>query len=158
MKKKTVVLYQDNIREEPGQHLGEAHPTSQPHGRFDICQDDCESKTTTSTQFLQIQEAQFFKLPQRLERYCNVLPVFGLNGGNNDLNVIKMFLVPILFDKGGTEHTGMKDANQFISFKNGVIQLLEEVKVFRGVTSLDSLLKAYKLPGTKGLFPYEWLD
>ena len=34
--------------------------------------DDCNNETSTSTQFLQIQNKQLIVLRERLERYCNV--------------------------------------------------------------------------------------
>ena len=47
--------------------------------RFDMSQDDCDNNTCASTQFLQIQKKQLTDLQESLERYCNVLPVFGFN-------------------------------------------------------------------------------
>ena len=41
--------------------------------------DDCGNEICASTQFLQIQKYQIFDLQESLERYCNVLPVFGFN-------------------------------------------------------------------------------
>ena len=41
--------------------------------------DDCDNETCASTQFLQIQKNQLIDLQKSLERYCNVLPVFGFN-------------------------------------------------------------------------------
>ena len=42
-----------------------------------MSQDDCDSEICASTQFLQIRKNQLFDLQETLERYCNVLPVFG---------------------------------------------------------------------------------
>ena len=44
----------------------------------------------------------------------------------------------------------IKNANQFFSFKFGDVQLLDIMKIFRGATTLDSFLKAYKTSETKG--------
>ena len=41
--------------------------------------DDCDDETCTSTQFFQIQKKQLIDLQEHLERFCNVLPVFGFN-------------------------------------------------------------------------------
>ena len=84
---------------------------------------DCDTDTCTSTQFLQIQKNQLVDLQETLERYCNVLPVFGFNSAKYDLNLIKSYLLPILVNKRDIEHTVIKKANQFISFKFGVIKL-----------------------------------
>ena len=46
---------------------------------FDMSQDDCDNEICASTQYLQIQKNQLIDLQVSLERYCNVLPVFGFN-------------------------------------------------------------------------------
>ena len=51
--------------------------------------DDCDNETCTSTQFLQIRKKQLIDLLEHLERYCNVLPIFGFNNAKYDLNLIK---------------------------------------------------------------------
>ena len=54
--------------------------------------------------------------------------------------------------------TVIKEANQFVSFRSGDIQLFDIMNLLGGATSLDFFLKAYKTKETKGLFPYEWFD
>ena len=120
--------------------------------------DDCDNKTCTSTQFLQIQKNQLIDLQEHLERCCNVLPIFGFNSAKCDLNLINSYLLPILVNERNIEPTVIKKANQFISFKFGDIQLLDIMNFLGGATSLDSFLKAYKTSETKGFFPYEWFD
>ena len=120
--------------------------------------DDCDDETCTSTQFLQIRKKQLIDLQEHLERYCNVLPVFGFNSANYGLNLIKSYLLPILVNERNIEPTVIKKAKQFISFKFGDIQLLDIMNFLGGETSLDSFLKAYKTSQTKGFFPYEWFD
>ena len=120
--------------------------------------DDCDNETCASYQFLQIQKNQLIDFQESLERYCNVLPVFGFNSAKYDLNVIKSYLLPILMNERDIEHTVIKKANQFISFKFGDIQLLDIMNFLGGATSLDSFLKVYKTSETKGFFPYEWFD
>ena len=93
-----------------------------------------------------------------MERYCNVLPVFGFNSAKYDLNLNKSFLLPILVNERDMESTVIKNANQFITFKFGDFQLLDIMSYIGGATSLDSFLKAYKLSETKGFFPYQWFD
>ena len=120
--------------------------------------DDCDDETCTSTQFLQIRKKQLIDLQQHLELYCNVLPVFGFNSAKYDLNLIKSFLLSILINERNIEPTVIKKANQFISFKFGDTQLLDNMNFLGGATSPDSFLKAYKTSETKGFFPYEWFD
>ena len=128
------------------------------HARFDMSQDDCDNEFFPSTQFLQTRKNQLIDLQESLERYCNILPVFGLNSAKYDLNSIKSYLLPILVNERDVEPTVIKKANQYISFKFGDIQLLDIMKFLGGALSLDSFLKAYKTSETKGFFPYEWFD
>ena len=84
--------------------------------------------------------------------------MFGLSSAENDLNLIKSFLLPILVNERNIEPTAIKKGNQFISFKFGVIQLWDIKNVSGGATSLDSFLKAYKTAETNRFFPYDWFD
>ena len=107
---------------------------------------------------MQIQKKQLSNLQEHLERYCNVLPVFGFNSAKYDLHLIKSYLLPILVNERNIEPTIIKKANQFISFKLGDVQLLDIMNFLGGATNLDSFLKAYKTSETKGFFLYEWFD
>ena len=118
--------------------------------------DDCDNETGASSQFLQIQKNQLIDLQESLERYCNVLPVFGFNSAKYDLNLIKSYLLPIPINERDIEPTFIKKANQFNSFKFGDIQLLDIMNFLGGATSLDSFWKAYRTSETKRFFPYEW--
>ena len=111
--------------------------------------DDCENEICVSTQFLQIQKNQLIDLQESVERYCNVLPVFGFNSAKYDLNLIKSYLPPFLVNERDIEPTVIKKANQFISFKFVDIQLLDIINFLGGAASLDSFLKAYKTSETK---------
>ena len=116
--------------------------TQRPNRRYQADLDNYDNETCASTQFLQIQKSQLIDLQESLERYCNVLPVFGFNSAKYDLNLIKSFLLPILINERDIEPTVIKKANQFISFKFGDIQLLDIMNFLGGATSLDSFLKA----------------
>ena len=120
--------------------------------------DDCDNEICASPRFLQIQKSRINDLQESLERYCNVLSVFGFNSAKYDRNLIKSYLLPILFNERDLESTVIKKANQFISFNFGDIQLLDMMNFLGGVTSLDSFLMAYKTSETKRFFPYEWFD
>ena len=67
-------------------------------------EDDIEQKDA-STQFLQMQKNQLIELQEHLERYCNVLPVFGFNSAKHDINLIKSYLLPILINERNMEPT-----------------------------------------------------
>ena len=120
--------------------------------------DDCDNETCTSTHSLQIQKKQLIDLQEHLERFCNVLPIFGFNSAKYDLNIVKSLLLPFLVNERNIEPSVIKKANQFISFKFSDIQLLDVLNFLGGVTSLDSFLEAYKTSETKGFFPYDWFD
>ena len=117
-----------------------------------------EEEKNSSTQFLQKQKNQLIYLQEFFESYCNVLPVFGFNSANDDTNLIMSYLLPILVTERDIEPTVLKQANQFVSFKFGDIQLLDIMNFLSGATSLDSFLKDYKTKETEGFFPYEWFD
>ena len=104
--------------------------------------DDRDDETCTSTQFLQIQKKPLIDLQEDLERYCNVLAAFGFNSAKYDLNLIKSSLLPVPVNERNFEPNVIKKTNQFISFKFGVIQLLEIMHFLGGATSLGSFLKA----------------
>ena len=70
--------------------------------------DDCDNETCASTQFLQIQKNQVIDLQESLERYCNVLPVFGFNSAKYDIKLIKSYLLPILVNERNIEPTVIK--------------------------------------------------
>ena len=123
--------------------------------RFGISQDDCDNEICASTQFLQIQKKQLNDFQESLERYCNVLPVFGFNSANYDLNLIKSYLLACLVNERKIDPTVIKKANQFISFKLGDIQLLDIMNFLGGATSLGSFFKAYKTSETKRFFRHE---
>ena len=104
-------------------------------------EDDNEQRDT-STQFLQMKKNQLIELQEHLERYCNVLPVFGFNSAKYDVNLIKSYLLPFLINERNMEPTVIQKANQFVSFKFG--DLLDIMSFLGGATNLDSFQKAYK--------------
>ena len=124
----------------------------------DHCFEDDNEEKDASTQFFQMQKNQLIELQEHLERYCNVLPVFGFNSAKYDINLIESYLLLVLINERNMEPTVTKEANQFVSFKFGDVQLLDIMNFLDGATSLDSFFKAYKTAETKGFFPYEWFD
>ena len=125
--------------------------------RFDMSQDACDNEICASTQFLQIEKKQnkhhLIDLQETLERYWNVLPVFGFNSAKYDLNLIKSYSLPIVVNERDIGPTVTKKVNQFISLKFCDIQLLDIMNFLGGAIRLDSFLKAYKTSETKGFFP-----
>ena len=69
------------------------------------CFEDDNEEKDASKQFLQMQKNQLIELQEHLERYCNVLPVFGFNCAKYDVNLIKSYLLPILINERNMEPT-----------------------------------------------------
>ena len=111
--------------------------------------DECDNKTCTSIQLLQIQKKQLTDLQEHLERYCNILPLFSCNSAKYDLKLMKYNLLPILVNERNIKLNVIKKVDQFISFKLGDIQLLDIMNFVWGATSLDSFWKAYQTSETK---------
>ena len=120
--------------------------------------DDESEKKDASTQFLQIQKNQLIELQEHRERYCNGLPVFGIDSAKYDINLIKSCFSPIFIKERIMEPTVIVKANQFVSFIFGDVLLLDLMNFLGGATSLDWFLKAYKTSETKGFFPSAWFD
>ena len=95
---------------------------TQRHNRLEQAHlDDYDNETCTSTQFLQAQRKQLIDLQEHLERYCNVLPIFGFNSAKYDLNLIKSYLLPILVNERNLEPTFMKKKRTSFSHSNSAI-------------------------------------
>ena len=124
----------------------------------DHCFEDDNEEKDASKQFLQMQKNQLIELQEHLERYCNVLPVFGFYSAKYDINLIKSYLLPILINERNMEPIVTKKANQFVSFKFGDVQLLVIMNSLGGAKNLDSFFNAYNTAETKVFFPYEWFD
>ena len=57
--------------------------------RTDFGEDDCENKSCTSSQFLQLQKKRLNDRLAFSEEYCNVSPVFGYNSAELDLKLFE---------------------------------------------------------------------
>ena len=123
-------------------------------------EDECieEQEQDVSTQFLQTQKNQLIDFQDDLERSCNVLPAFGFNSKEYDINLIKGYLLPLFINERGIESKVIKTANQFVSLKFGDVELLDISNSLGGATSLDFFLKANNISETKVYFPYEWFN
>ena len=88
-------------------------------GKFEHEEECIENteETLMSTQFLSMQKNLLIDLKQNLERYINTLPVFGLNSGKYDLNLIKSYLIPYLINNKEAERMVIKKAKDFVCFK-----------------------------------------
>ena len=106
-----------------------------------------------STQFLPTQKNQVIDLQEHLERFCNILPVFGFNSPKYDNTLIKNELLALLNNERKIEAIVITKANQVVFFKFGDVELLDTLKFLEGATSFDFFLKASKTSETKVFFP-----
>ena len=87
-------------------------------------QNDVENKNCASTQTLQTHRNQLIEIQVLLERYCNVISVFGFDSEKYDLNLITCCLQSILVNERDSEPAVLKTANQCISFKFADFRIL----------------------------------
>ena len=92
-------------------------------------------------------------LQEQLERYNNVLPVFGFGSAKHDICLVESFLLFKHINGLDIEPVGTKKAYQYTSFEFGLIKLLDIMNSHRRATFLDSLLKTNKTLETKKFFP-----
>ena len=110
------------------------------------------------SQFLQMKKKQLIDLQEKFERWCNLLPVFGLNSAKYNINLFKSYPLPNIVNEQQIEPIFIKKANQFVSFIFANVQLLVILKFLGGATYLDWFLRRYQTSDTKGFFPCEWFN
>ena len=87
----------------------------QHHNRGDQSNlDDCHGEACTSTQFLQMQMKQLIDLQEHLERYCNVLPVFGFNSAKYDPICYQLLLMKVTLNLLLSKWTSLPCSNPVI--------------------------------------------
>ena len=102
--------------------LNERRCRNQRVFEFDYqCFEDDNEENDASTQFLQMQKNQLIELQEHLERYCNVLLVFGFNSAKYDINLIKSYLLPILINEKKMEPTVNKKKPTILCLLNLVM-------------------------------------
>ena len=138
--------------------LIQRHNRPEQARRFNSSQVDCENIICACTQFLQIQKVQLIDLQESVERFCIVLSVFDFYSAKIDLNLIKLYLLPIHVNEQGIEPKLIKKANQLIRFKIGHFHSLDIIIFLVGGASLVWFQKAYKTSETKIFFSDEWVD
>ena len=117
--------------------------------------EDDNGEKDASTQFWQFTINQLMELQEHLDRYCNVLPVFGIKSAKYDIHLIKSYFLPFLINERNMEPTVIKKTNHFVSFGFGDVQLLDIMNFLVGAISVDSFLKAYRTSETNSFFTYE---
>ena len=107
-------------------------------------EDEClevEAKNV-STQFLQMQKNQLLDLREHLERYCNVLPVFGFNSSKYDINLILPTGLYTRWDLDPESGRFRPRQNKTRSFENMVMSYYQRIR-------LDCKIVSFYTTGTQ---------
>ena len=124
-------------------------------------EDECfaeEGQQDASTGLIETPKNILIDFQDHMERYCNVLPVFGSNSAKNDINLIKSCWLLFFVNERVIEPIMIKKSAQFVSLNFGNVQLLHILNFLGGAMGLDSFLKALKNSETKIYSPYEWFN
>lgn len=99
------------------------------------------------------------EIDTKLRQWLQRLPVLGFNSGKFDLNLIKDYLIPHLLTTNDAEKIHpIKRNNNFMAISLENLQFLDICNYLAAGTSYDKWIKAFKIPQTKGMWPYEWFD
>ena len=118
-------------------------------------EEETEEEQDVSPQFF-YKHKRLIDSQNYLERYCNVLPIFGLNSSKYDVNVIKSYLLLLFVNEGKIDPKVIRKANRFVCFKFGDVQLPDTLKFLGGAMSLDFFFERIK--DIKDERFYEWFD
>jgi hypothetical protein len=94
---------------------------------------------------------------QKIEEWCNQVPVIGLNSGSYDLNLIKKHFADRLADTTGKVRV-TKNGNKIMFFLTWGFRFLDIINYLGPGTSYEKWVKAYECKTVKSWFPYEWFD
>ncbi|XP_078356057.1 uncharacterized protein LOC144640871 [Oculina patagonica] len=94
---------------------------------------------------------------QKIEEWCNQVPVVGFNSGSYDLNLIKNYFVGRLADTTGKVRVA-KNCNKIMFLLTPSFRFLDIINYLGPGTSYEKWVKAYGSEAQKSWFPYEWFD
>ncbi|KAL9955049.1 hypothetical protein ACROYT_G042653 [Oculina patagonica] len=94
---------------------------------------------------------------QKIEEWCNQVPVVGFNSGSYDLNLIKNYFVGRLADTTGKVRVA-KNCNKIMFLLTPSFRFLDIINYLGPGTSYEKWVKAYGSEAKKSWFPYEWFD
>ncbi|KAL9959950.1 hypothetical protein ACROYT_G033329 [Oculina patagonica] len=94
---------------------------------------------------------------QKIEEWCNQVPVVGFNSGSYDLNLIKNNFADRLADTTGKVRVA-KNCNKIMFLLTQGFRFLDIINYLGPGTSYEKWVKAYGCEATKSWFPYEWFD
>ena len=94
---------------------------------------------------------------QKIEEWCNQVPVVGFNSGTYDLNLIKNHFVDRLADTTGKVRVA-KHGNKIMFLLTWGFRFLDIINYLGPGTSYEKWVKAYECKTVKSWFPYECFD
>jgi len=95
---------------------------------------------------------------ERLEAWCDVVPVVGFNSQKYDMNVLKACLVRSLNDAGQETRFVVKRTNSMTCVETSTLRFVDVCNFIAPGYSYDKYLRAFGCDANKGYFPYEWMD
>ena len=102
-----------------------------------------------------MQKNQVSDSQELFERYCSTKTTFGFSSATNDINLMKLFSLPIPENGRSTAQIFIRKTIQLISLKFGVTKFLDALNTLCGAYNLDSILIAHKALETTGFFVNE---
>ena len=94
---------------------------------------------------------------QKIEEWCDQVPVMGFNSGTYDLNLIKKHFAEHLADTTGKVRVA-KNGNKIMFLLTCGFRFLDIINYLGPGTSYEKWVKAYECKTVKSWFPYEWFD
>ena len=113
------------------------------NGNLPHIADDCIEDEASNLKLLRNLKKLCVGVKIELERYCDNLLVFGFNSSHFDLNLIKEYLLEILFRDFHCSPSVIKSCSKYIAMNFMGLQFLDILNFLGGATSLDKFLKAY---------------
>ena len=94
---------------------------------------------------------------QKINEWCNQVPVVGFNSGSYDLNLIKNHFASTLAEVSKKVKVAKK-GNKTMFLLTWGARFLDIINYLGPGTSYDKWVKAYGCKSVKSWFPYEWFD
>lgn len=103
-------------------------------------------------------ESRWFRISKQFDRWLRQLPVLGFNSGKFDLNLIRQYFIPTVFetDEELPDIKVTKRGNNYMCINMENLLFLDISNYLAAGTSYDKWIKAFQISQTKGMWPYEW--
>jgi len=94
---------------------------------------------------------------QKINEWCDQVPVVGFNSGSYDLNLIKNHFAGLLADTTSKVRVAKK-GNKIMFLLTWGFRFLDIINYLGPGTSYEKWVKAYGCKAVKSWFQYEWFD